>query len=258
MASWRRRVLLAAVAVAAPLIAANAQPAAGTRARPLGRLLGVFDDATGQPVAGAEVLNLATQVKAVTSVTGAVSIAGLVPGVTVLHIRKMGYASRMQTVMVSPTDTASVTVVLRPLAQELPEVRTSATNTTSGKLSSFERHRAEGMGTFLTQAQLEKAQGRLTSDVFRTIPGMAVRPSLRSIAWYVATTRGDVRLGGGMCFASVMVDGVMVYRGGQRQTLFDINSIRPEEMAGVEFYAGSASMPIEYNAGCALVVIWTR
>jgi hypothetical protein len=55
-----------------------------------------------------------------------------------------------------------------------------------------------------------------------------------------------------------MVDGAIVYRGTQGQAPFDINSIRPEEMEGVEFYAGGASMPIEYRFGCGLVVIWTR
>ena len=246
MASWRRRVLAIAVAAAAPLIAPNAQTAANAPPRPLGRLLGVFDDATGNPVVGAEIVNLATQTRVLTSESGAVSLAFLGPGVTVLQIRKIGYASRLQTVVVSPADTVSITVVLKPLAQELPEVRTTAASPTTGKLATFERHRAEGMGHFLTREQLAKGEGHLTSDVFRTIPGMLLRPSSRGTAWYAATTRG------GICLARVVVDGAIM------PTPFDINSIRPEQMAGVEFYAGGASMPIEYRSGCALVVIWTR
>ena len=256
MASWRRWFFATAVAVVVPLIVSDAQPVTNAPPRPLGRLLGVFDDATGQPVGGAEVLNLATQKKAVTSVTGAVSLAGLEPGVTVFHIRKIGYASRMQTVVVSPTDTASVTMVLKPLAQELPEVRTTAPNTATGKLSSFERHREAGMGHFLTQAQLEKSEGRLTSYALRTIPGIRMVMRGGSSA-FVSTTRGAMSIGP-TCLSAVMVDGIVVYRGTKGQTPFDINSIRPEEMAGVEFYAGGASMPIEYRFGCGLVVIWTR
>jgi hypothetical protein len=259
MPSWRRRIFATAVAVAAPLIVANAQAGATATPRPLGRLLGVFDDATGQPVAGAEVVNLATQARALTSESGAVSLALLEPGVTVLQIRKIGYASRMQTVMVSPADTVSITVMLKPLAQELPEVRTTAANTTGGKLASFEQHRAEGFGHFLTREELAKSQGRLTSDVFRMIPGIQLWPDPRRAAWYVGTRRGNtsiLRSGStGICLAAVMVDGLIM------QTPFDINSIRPEEIAGVEYYAGGASMPAEYNstrAACGLVVIWTR
>jgi hypothetical protein len=259
MASWRRRIFATAVAVAAPLIVANAQAGANAP-RPLGRLLGVFDDATGQPVAGAEVVNLATQAKALTSESGAVSLALLEPGVTVLQIRKIGYASHMQTVMVSPADTVSITVMLKPLAQELPEVRATAANTTSGKLATFEQHRAEGFGHFLTREELAKAEGHLTSDVFRMIPGVQLWPDSRRGAWYVGTRRGNtsmLRNAGlnGICLAAVMVDGLIM------QTPFDINSIRPEEIAGVEYYAGGASMPMEYNstrAACGLVVIWTR
>jgi hypothetical protein len=57
----------------------------------LGRLLGVFDDATGQPVIGAEVVDLATGTKALTSVSGAISLAFLEPGATVLQVRKIVY-----------------------------------------------------------------------------------------------------------------------------------------------------------------------
>ena len=255
MPSWRRRFFATAFAVAVPLIVANAQAGANAPPHPLGRLLGVFDDATGNPVVGAEVLNLATQAKALTSESGAVSLALLEPGVTVLQIRKIGYASRMQTVMVSPADTVSITVMLKPLAQELPEVRTTAANTTSGKLAKFEQHRAEGFGRFLTREELAKSQGRLTSDVFRMIPGITLVPSRRSTAWYVSTMRGGGSIRPGPCLAAVMVDGIIM------PSPFDINSIRPEEIAGVEYYAGGASMPAEYNstrAACGLVLIWTR
>ncbi len=261
MPSWRRRIFATAVAVATPLIVANAQAGANATPRPLGRLLGVFDDATGQPVAGAEVVNLATQARALTSESGAVSLALLEPGVTVLQIRKIGYASRMQTVIVSPADTVSITVMLKPLAQALPEVRTTAASTATGKLSLFEQHRAEGFGHFLTQEQLAKSQGRLTSDVLRTIPGALLVPSRRSTAWYVGSTRGNGSVNRGTCLAAVMVDGAVVYGGAPGQPPFDINSIRPEEMAGVEFYAGGASMPMEYNTTrgtCGIVIIWTR
>lgn len=266
MASWRRRIFAAAVAVAVPLFVSNAEAVTIAPPRLLGRLLGVFDDATGLPVAGAEVLNLATQTRVLTSVSGAVSLARLEPGVTVLQIRKIGYASQLQTVNVSSADTVSVTVSLKPLAQALPEVRTTAANTTSGKLAMFEQHRAEGFGHFLTSEQLEKAQGHLTSDVLRTIPGIKLWPNPKSgNAWYVGTTRGStsvLRSGpSGICLAAVMVDGVMLYSGADGQAPFDINTIRPEEMTAVEYYRGGATTPIAYNstrAACGLVVIWTR
>lgn len=255
MASWRNRIVSAAVSVVLPLSALCAQSVGGVAPRPLGRLLGVFDDATGEPIAGAEVVNLATHAKVLTSVSGAISLASLEAGVTVLQIRKIGYASRMQTVMVSPADTVSITLALTPLAQALPEVHTTAANTTMGKLAMFEQHRAEGFGHFVTQDQLEKAEGRLTSDVLRAIPGIRLWPSPSSTAWYVASTRGGGSIGGKICLATVMVDGII------RSGPFDINSVKPEELAAVEYYAGGATTPVAYGGtknGCGTVVIWTR
>lgn len=257
MASRRSRIVAAAVAVAMPLIVANAQVTASTPPHPVVRLLGVFDDATGDPVGGAQVVDLATKRIAVTSVSGAISLAFLRPGVSILLIRKIGYAPRLQTVTVSASDTVPITMALEPRAQVLPEVRTTATNTTSGRLAMFEQHRAGGFGHFLTQDQLEKAEGRLTSDVFRRIPGVWLRFDMRSGAWYVASTRSGG--GGAPCAATVVVDGMS--RRGDFHGAFDINSIRPEEMAGVEFYPGGATTPIAYGGtqdGCGTVVIWTR
>jgi hypothetical protein len=258
-----RRVWLSAVALSVlPFSLGLAQPR-----QQLGRLLGVFDDATGQPVVGAEVVDIATGTKALTSVSGAISLAFLEPGTTVLEVRKIGYKNRMLTVVVSPNDTVSITLTLVPLGQTLPEVVTKGESMTTGKLATFEQHRAEGFGHFLTREQLAKMESHLTSDALRSIPGLKLmnvdprRPSL----WVVGTSRGTasfLRNGpSGKCLAAVMLDGVMVYSGSDGEDLFDINSVKPEEIAGVEYYAGGASMPLRYNstrATCGLVVIWTR
>jgi hypothetical protein len=257
-----RRALLSAFALCLlPFTLARAQPQ-----QRLGRLLGVFDDATGQPVIGAEIVDLATGTKALTSVSGAISLAFLEPGATVLQIRKIGYKNRMLTVVVSPTDTASITLTLVPLGQTLPEVVTKGASTTTGKLATFEQHRSEGFGHFLTREQLVKLENHLTSDALRSIPGLKLinDPQARWL-WYVGTSRGRASLlrngPSGTCFAAVMLDGVMVYSGVEGQPLFDINSVRPEEIAGIEYYAGGAAMPLVYNstrAACGLVVIWMR
>jgi carboxypeptidase-like protein len=233
--------------------------------QPLGRILGVFDNATGEPVVGAEVVDLATHTKALTSASGAISLAFLEPGATVLQIRKIGYQSKMLTVKVSDVDTVSVTILLDPVAQTLPSVLTRAPAPLTGKLAEFDRRRAAGFGHFLTREQLAKIENHLTSDALRSIPGLKlIRPPGMGQVWYVGTSRPTASFlltgGNGMCLAAVMVDGIFVYNG-NGQPPFDINSIKPEEMAGLEYYAGGAVMPAEYNSTrntCGLVVIWTR
>ncbi|MEW5918356.1 MAG: hypothetical protein AB1762_18280, partial [Gemmatimonadota bacterium] len=43
--------------------------------------------------------------------------------------------------------------------------------------------------------------------------------------------------------------------------LFDVNSINPTHVAAIEFYAGAAQMPAQYNrtgSACGALLIWTK
>jgi hypothetical protein len=43
--------------------------------------------------------------------------------------------------------------------------------------------------------------------------------------------------------------------------LFDVNSLQPDQIEAVEYYAGPSQTPMEYstlNAVCGVLVIWTR
>ncbi|HVT38913.1 MAG TPA: hypothetical protein VHE78_07705 [Gemmatimonadaceae bacterium] len=66
---------------------------AAAQSRTPGRLLGVFDDATGPPVAAVEVVDLATNIRAVTPASGAIAPAWLEAGTMILAIRRIGCAA---------------------------------------------------------------------------------------------------------------------------------------------------------------------
>jgi hypothetical protein len=104
-----RRSCLVAVAIT---ISATATTAAAAQGRIPGHRLAVSEDATGQPVAGAVVVDLATNISAVTPASGASSLAGPGAGTPILAIRKIGCAALMVPVAVSAIDTASITTVL--------------------------------------------------------------------------------------------------------------------------------------------------
>ena len=106
-------VLVAGVLAVEPVLA---------QARVAGRILGVFDELSFQPIAGAEVVDLGTGIKAVTTETGTISLGHLSAGTTMLHVRRIGYESKIVPVTVAPTDTVSITVVLAPLMPTLPAV----------------------------------------------------------------------------------------------------------------------------------------
>ena len=76
------------------------------------RLLGVYDELTGEPIAGAEVADSTSGTFATTTVTGTVSLAFLPDGISTLLIRKPGYPELHLPVVISPKDSLPITLVL--------------------------------------------------------------------------------------------------------------------------------------------------
>ena len=76
------------------------------------RLLGVYDDKTGDPVEGAYVTDLTTGTKARTTVTGTVSLVFLAEGTTPVRISKEGYEDLSIGVEISASVTTPLTLVM--------------------------------------------------------------------------------------------------------------------------------------------------
>lgn len=185
------------------------------------------------------------------------------------------------------------------IAQEKPQplptvgVTAEAELVRSAKLREFERRRSNGIGRFLTEADLARDQDRKLSDALKKLPGILMVSARRasgvsSLAVFAVSSRGSATISfvspifGKNCPIAIWLDGVSVYRGLDRsmetrafgQTAvqsaasgrideppFDINSIMTNHVAAIEFYAGPATMPPELNATqgtCGALVIWTK
>jgi hypothetical protein len=109
------RSLAPATAPASPSSRATA-PASGTSSPLVAsyrvRILGVFDADSGEFVEGAEVVDVLTGTKAVTTRTGTVSLAFLPEGGSEVRIQKPGYKTITIEVLISPRDTVPVTITL--------------------------------------------------------------------------------------------------------------------------------------------------
>ncbi|OLE78555.1 MAG: hypothetical protein AUG74_01775 [Bacteroidetes bacterium 13_1_20CM_4_60_6] len=63
------------------------------------------------------------------------------------------------------------------------------------------------------------------------------------------------------CYAQVYIDNVRVFSANAGEALFNINSIPPSTIQGIEYYSSRAQTPIQYATGradCGTIVIWTR
>lgn len=111
----------------------------------------------------------------------------------------------------------------------------------------------------MTEEDIRKAPGSRMSEKVRELPGLRLLYSRSSSnELEIASSRGSQSVmlqGKGPCRSTVMLDGVPMMHP------FSINSLDVGEVAAIEWYAGPASMPAQFNAtrnGCGLLVIWTK
>src|SRR3954468_23600063 len=110
------------------------------------RVLGVYDGNTGNPIDGVRVTAVGSGTWAATTKTGTVSLAFLPDGGDSVTIRKAGYKPAGQFILISPSDTSALTVILAPTENVLPAIVTkdTAPHYISPGLQAFEERRKTG------------------------------------------------------------------------------------------------------------------
>ena len=86
-----------------------------------------------------------------------------------------------------------------------------------------------------------------TSDLLRTTSGLRV--VRRGFDEVVMSSRGGGGLRRGGCPVNVVVDGIQH---------MEIDMVHPSDIGAMEIYPGRAGAPLEYDAGCGVIIIWTK
>ncbi len=223
---------------------------------------GVVIGTDGRPLVDVEVVVIRTSQTTTTQAGGDFHFDSIVPGTYLVTMRLIGYSPVMIKLELRSGITTLITQSLVRAAPILDTVTTVATMPpATSRLRDFERRRANGVGSFLTRDDIERRNPVALSVMLRSVPSLDIIDSLGTplpVSRRGVTVR---RIGGSLrpapCVMRVMVDG-MLQPGGQ-----SIDAIPPLEIAGVEVYAGPATMPRELvtsaeGSYCGLVVIWTR
>ncbi len=239
------------------------------------RLLGVYDEASGSPIEGAVVEDMLTGVSSVTSSTGTMSLFFLPDGGSMVRIKKLGFGVQTLTIGISPADTAPVTVVL-PHATELPTVvvKDSAPVRTSAMMTSFETHRKQGFGQFITADELRKADNQNMANVLASkLTGLMSRPGRLSSTFLVSTRKtcsGRALNACHLpdCYVTVYTNGIKTFdytslgtAPGAENLIPDFARLNVSDYGAVEFYAGGAILPegvTPTNSDCGVLMLWTR
>jgi hypothetical protein len=272
----RRVLLVLAIAIGVLATHGEAQTPAG-QPKFLGRIVGVFDDRSGNPLDSVEVSDLTSKSSALTTSTGTLSLFFVDSAGGLLRFRKLGYKPLTMFVE-NGSDLAPLTITLEPLAQNLPTVVTvdSAPRYMSSQLKGFEERRKAGIGKFVPEAIVRKEQDRTLGNIIKAhVTGIDVRemrdPSTGRFVTIASTTRS-----GAPCPVDVFLDGVFIsasstsggsaiqgMRGrGTRAggVTNDLAEILPINLAAIEFYT-TATVPPEFNrmgSGCGALLLWTR
>lgn len=225
------------------------------------RLVGVFSAETGEPIEGAEVVDLFAHNTARTTKTGTVTLSFLPEGGSMIRVQKIGYQPVTMVVAVSPSDTVPLTIVLSSAAQTLPKMTTtdSAPRYTAPGLRAFEERRAKGFGYFIAEAELRKAENSKMTNVVRRLPNINIicpRSGTRRGDCYATSMRQPQKYAvlGGECPLDVYIDGAA-------STDNDLEKMRVNEYAGIEYYPGGGTIPAQYNrtgSSCGVLLFWTR
>ena len=219
----------------------------------------VVTDSSEQPIPGVRIsLGAAAVVSALSDSSGRYRIGDLRAGRYTVFVRRLGFAPVSSSIMLAAGDSVDADFVMTPIAQELSTVEVSTT-VLQRKLRDFEDRRRFGIGRFMTEEDIRKAPGHRMSEKLRELPGIRLLYSrTNSNDVQVASSRGGQSImlqGKGPCLSSIMVDGLVL------TPPFSVNWLDPGEVVAIEWYAGPASMPAQFNAtrnGCGLLVIWTK
>ncbi len=260
-----RSASMAAVCVAL-LAAALCVPCDGLFAQKSARqatLAGrVLSDPAERPLAGATLTMPALGLQVTTDSLGRFRLSGIEPGRQLLTVSQVGFATLQTHMAFAVSDTMEADILLSPSAtngaQAVAAVSVTADAIPLG-LEDFTRRRRTVSGDFFDEEMIRKTAHGQFSDVIRRIPGVQLTRSNGGYGTFASAGRGATR--GRPCFASVMIDRSWVYEGKRGELPFDLNSIAPESIAGVEFYRGLASVPAEFGkqlTTCGTLIIWTK
>ena len=115
-------------------------------------------------------------------------------------------------------------------------------------LNGFSRRMQQGLGRFITPADIESSPAFRTSDLFVGILGVSV-----------VGDRVQVRTFRGLCTPRIFLDGMPIASNILGSDMDLIVSL--EALAAVEVYRRVAEVPLQYGgsqAGCGVILFWTK
>lgn len=243
------------------------------RQSPVARLRGrvVADDSVGAPVRDAEVLLKGAPRGVRTDARGEFLLDTVPVGAQVVQVRRLGYTPAEASLTFRVGEDEEARFALGRVTV-LDTVRLKG----AAAIPSFEENRRLGLGQFVDRSQLEQMRNRTFSSILANMRGVRFRTGMGGSAW-LTSGRGPKSISGATdievdgedyvrgarrdCYARVIVDNRIIFAGRDREPLFDLRMIRPDDIESIEYYSGPSQTPSQYaglGTNCGVLVLWTR
>jgi Carboxypeptidase regulatory-like domain len=240
----------------------------------------VVADSSQRVLADVEVAIPSLSLSARSNSRGEFRLSEIPAGTHEVVARRVGYSALSAPVTFGANEEEQRRLVLRPLTV-LDSVEVTATRT-DPRMLDFEDNRRLGLGHFMTREDLDKNIGRKMGDVLSIVPGLGVvRGGARayvlskryiiplraigkpldasSVLWSPNPIEKQQGIVTG-CYAQVWIEGQLM-NPGQPTEPYDVNSIAPDQIEALEYYAGPSQTPSRYaklNSNCGVLVIHLR
>ena len=225
--------------------------AAQSEGRP-GSVDAVVRDTTGAGVAGAELSIAGTTVRGFTDDDGHLHLGPIAPGPARLTVRRLGFRATTVDVTIAANRATLDTVQLVQVAHRLDPITVrSSIHAYSSRMMGFYERRSQGLGHFFTRQQIEDANPRFLTDMFRRIPGVQLAST--DIIQHAVRMRGARD-----CPPLLWLDGAPA-----AAAEYDLDTIDPLSVEAIEVYSGPSEVPLQFKPpmdvqACGVIVIWTR
>jgi hypothetical protein len=205
----------------------------------------------GVPFRGAQVL-IDDTVRAVSDDSGKFVVAPVAKGVHTMRVRAIGFGPVQNNfhvdmgeklvrefTLATSLDTLAAVTIVGAKGERIPL-----------RLQGYEDRKLWGSGRYIDRAQLEKHPSEQMSTALRRMPGMQVKRGVGSMVHAVNSREN--------CPVNLFLDGMPIHA----PTLFDLNTLPPSTLAGIEYYASGATIPAQYHKmgfeRCGVMLIWTK
>lgn len=205
----------------------------------------------GVPFRGAQVL-IDDTVRAVSDDSGRFVVATVPKGVHRVMVRAIGFGPVQNAfhvdmgekllrefTLAASLDTLDAVTIVGAKGERIPL-----------RLQGYEDRKLWGSGRYIDRAQLETHPSEQLSTALRRMAGMQVKRGVGSMV-YAVNSRAN-------CPVNLFLDGMPI----SSPIQFDLNTLPPTTLAGIEYYASGATIPAQYHKmgyeKCGVMLIWTK